>query len=137
MLVLSAFQESLYAERALRNGAMGYLNKQETREKIFEAIRTVVAGERYLSEEMTRSLVGQALGRNDGKLKSPVEALTNRELEVFQLIGQGMTTSNIARQLHLSVHTIDTHREKIKIKLNLRNAAELQREATHWVLESG
>ena len=137
MLVLSAYQELLYAERALRAGAMGYLNKQETGTKIFEAIRTVLAGDRYLSPEMTQRLVGQAIGASDSTKTSPVETLSDRELEVFQLIGKGLSTGAIARRLHLSPHTIDTHREKIKQKLNVKRANELQREATQWILENG
>ena len=136
-LVLSSYQESLYAERALRAGAMGYLNKQETGEKIFDAMRTVLAGDRYLSPEMMQRLLGQAVGAADAGRASPVETLSDRELEVFQLIGNGQTTTAIANRLHLSPHTIDTHREKIKHKLNLKNATELQREATQWMLENG
>lgn len=137
MLVLSAYKESLYAERALRAGAMGYLNKQETGQKIFQAIRTVLAGDRYVSQEMTKRLISQALGAADATRAIPVESLSDRELEVFQLIGEGLTTAAIARRLHLSPHTIDTHREKIKQKLNVKTANELQREATHWRLENG
>ncbi len=137
MLVLSNYQESLYGERALRAGALGYLNKQETGEKIFDAIHTVLAGERYISEELTRRLVGQAIGAADATHASPVETLSDRELEVFRLIGEGLTTGVIARRLHLSSNTVDTHREKIKKKLNVKNATELQREATQWMLENG
>ncbi len=136
MLVLSAYKESLYAERALRAGALGYLNKQETGEKLFEAIRTVLAGDRYLGPEMTQKLVSLAIGSTDPIKTSPVETLSDRELEVFQLIGEGLTTSAIARHLHLSPHTIDTYREKLKQKLNVKTANELQREATSWVLEN-
>jgi DNA-binding NarL/FixJ family response regulator len=137
MLVSTMYNESLYAERALRAGAHGYLNKQASRENLVEAVRTVLAGERYLSPQLTARLVDQAVGRVDPALSSRVEALSDRELEVFQLIGAGMTTGAIARQLHLSPHTIDTHREKIKAKLGLKNGAELQREAVKWVLENG
>lgn len=136
-LALSAYEESLYAERALRAGAMGYLTKQLTQEKIFEAIRTVLSGKRYLSPEMTERLVGQAINSKTATDGSPVESLTNRELEVFQLIGDGQSTSAIASRLNLSVHTIESHRDKIKTKLNLKNAAELQRAAIQWVLENG
>ncbi len=111
MLVSSGFEESLYAERALRAGALGYLNKQDSGEKVIEAIRTVLRGERYVSEEITQRLVSQALG-NRGELKSPIELLSDRELEVFRMIGQGRTSSAIANELMLSTHTIDTHREK-------------------------
>jgi DNA-binding NarL/FixJ family response regulator len=136
MLVVSGFQESLYAERALRAGAMGYLNKQESNEKVIEAIRTVLHGERFVSPETTRRLVAQALsGRDDAK--SPIEHLTDRELEIFRMIGQGLTSGAIAKQLHLSTHTIDTHRENIKRKLGAKTAAELSSQAVQWLLENG
>lgn len=137
MLVSTMYNESLYAERSLRAGAHGYINKQESREKLLDAVRAVLSGQRYLSPEMTNRLVGQAVGsRIDSAHTSPVETLSTRELEVFKMIGDGLTTGAIARQLHLSPHTIDTHREKIKGKLGLKNSGELQREAVHWVLEN-
>lgn len=135
MLVLSGYQETLYAERALRAGALGYLNKQESNDKVLEAIRTVLSGERFLSPDMTRRLVNVALGGAD-ESKSPIELLSDRELEIFRLIGEGQTSGAIAHQLHLSTHTIDTHRENIKRKLGARNAAELNRQAVQWVMES-
>jgi DNA-binding NarL/FixJ family response regulator len=137
MLVVTMYKESLYAERSLRAGAHGFLNKQESREKLVQAVRAVLAGERYLSRHMTDRLVGQAVGDMHAVHASPVETLTNRELQVFQLIGEGLTTGVIAKKLHLSPHTIDTHREKIKNKLGLQNSGELQREAVQWVLENG
>ena len=136
MLVISGFQESLYAERACRAGAMGYLNKQESSEKMIEAIRTVLSGERFLSPEISRRLITQALGSSDGK-KSPIEQLTDRELEIFRLIGEGLSTGLIANRLFLSTHTIDTHRENINRKLALNSAAELSRTAVQWLLENG
>ena len=136
MLVISGFQESLYAERACRAGAMGYLNKQESSEKMIEAIRTVLAGERFLSPEISRRLISQALGSSDGK-KSPIEQLTDRELEIFRMIGEGLSTGLIANRLFLSTHTIDTHRENIKRKLSINSAAELSRAAVQWLLENG
>jgi len=136
MLVISGFQESLYAERAFRAGALGYLNKQESNEKMIEAIRTVLAGERFLSPEISRRLINQALGASD-VTKTPIEQLTDRELEIFRMIGEGLTTSAIASQLFLSTHTIDTHRENIKRKLAVSNAAELSRTAVQWLLENG
>ena len=136
MLVISGFQESLYAERAFRAGALGYLNKQESNEKMIEAIRTVLAGKRFLSPEISRRLIEQALGASD-RTKTPIEQLTDRELEVFRMIGEGMKTSDIAEQLFLSTHTIDTHRENIKRKLAISNAAELSRAAVQWLLENG
>ena len=136
MLVITGFQESLYAERAFRAGALGYLNKQESNEKMIEAIRTVLAGERFLSPEMSRRLISLALGASD-TTKSPVEQLTDRELEIFRMIGEGLTTSAIANRLFLSTHTIDTHRENIKRKLVVSTAAELSRAAVQWLLENG
>lgn len=136
MLVISGFQESLYAERAFRAGALGYLNKQESNKKLIEAIRTVLAGKRFLSPEISRRLIEQALGTSD-VTRSPVERLTDRELEIFRMIGEGVTTSAIANQLFLSTHTIDTHRENIKRKLAVSTAAELSRAAVQWLLENG
>jgi len=136
MLVVSTFQESLYAERAMRAGALGYLNKQESNEKVIEAIRTVIKGERYASDELTQRLVAQALGKRS-ETQDPIELLTDRELEIFRLIGAGMTTGAIAEQLLLSTHTIDTHRENIKRKLGAKSGAELSRQAIQSMLESG
>lgn len=136
MLVISGFQESLYAERACRAGAMGYLNKQESSERMVEAIRTVLGGERFLSPEISRRLISQALGSSDEK-KTPIEQLTDRELEIFRMIGEGLSTGLIANRLFLSTHTIDTHRENIKRKLSLNSAAELSRAAVQWLLENG
>ena len=135
MLVVSAFQESLYAERAMRAGANGYVNKQESDKTIIEAIRVVLKGERYVSDEMTQRLVSQALGKRS-ETQDPVELLTDRELEIFRLIGSGVTTGAIAEQLFLSTHTIDTHRENIKRKLGVKTGAELARRAIQFMLES-
>jgi DNA-binding NarL/FixJ family response regulator len=136
MLVVSGFQESLYAERALRAGALGYLNKQESNDRLIEAIRTVLRGDRFVSPEITRRLVAQALASQDDT-KSSVELLSDREMEIFRMIGQGQTSGVIAGKLHISTHTIDTHRENIKRKLGARNAAELTRQAVEWVLANG
>jgi len=136
MLVISGFQESLYAERACRAGALGYLNKQQSNEKMIEAIRTVLSGKRFLSPEISQRLIDQALA-GSGTNKAPIERLTDRELEIFRMIGDGLTTSVIASQLFLSTHTIDTHRENIKRKLAISSAAELSRTAVQWVLENG
>ena len=134
ILVLSAHEESLFAERVLRAGANGYINKQEAQEQIINAIRTILSGERYLSSSMTNALVGQAI---DGKPQArSIENLSDRELEIFGLIGRGQSTRSIAKQLNLSIHTIETHRENIRAKLNLRNGSELMQRAVQWVLES-
>jgi DNA-binding NarL/FixJ family response regulator len=134
-LVLSGFQESLYAERSLRAGASGYLNKQEANRDLVDAVRTVLSGKRYISPWLAERLVTLSL---DGSPQEddPVDRLTTRELEVFRKIGEGMTSGMIADCLIVSKHTIDTHRENIKRKLGLQNAAELTRAAVHWVLRS-
>ncbi|MCC9608329.1 response regulator transcription factor [Blastopirellula sp. JC732] len=137
MLVISAYDESLFAERALRAGALGYVNKRELQTNVISAIRTVLNGERYLSPKMTQQLVSQAITQKDSTEEDPVQRLSDRELEVFQLIGHGKTTAAIASQLQLSVHTIDTHREKLRHKLGVKNSAELMKLAVQWVLENG
>lgn len=132
MLVVSAFEENQYAERVLRSGALGYVNKQECETKLLEAIRTVQADRRFVSEEILQRLVNQALGGNEGE--EPVSLLTDREFEIYRLIGQGVTTGNIAKQLHVSPHTVDSHREKIRHKLNIKNGHELLQHAMRWVI---
>jgi len=136
ILVISAYEESLFAERTLRAGAQGYVNKQALQEKAIEAVRSVLSGRRYLSLELTEQLVGHAIGPNV-KAQHGVESLSDRELQIFELIGRGNSTSIIAGQLHLSVHTIESHREKIRAKLKLLNGTELMRRAVQWVLENG
>jgi len=136
MLIVSAFQESLYAERALRAGALGYLNKQETNEKLIEAIRTVLRGETFVSPDTTQRLVAQVLGKKP-LANDPLAVLTDRELEIFRLIGAGISTSAIAHQLFVSTHTVDTHRENLKKKLGVKSGAELNLKAIHSMLESG
>lgn len=131
VLVVSAYDEALFAERALRAGAQGYINKQELQGSVIEAIRKLLRGELFLSAEMTQQLAGQALS---GRAAEGVEALTDRELQIFQLIGRGMTTRAIAEELRLSVHTIESHRENIRLKLNLRNGTQLLQRAVLWTL---
>jgi DNA-binding NarL/FixJ family response regulator len=135
MLVSSMHDELLFAERSLRAGAMGYVPKHEPTEKLIDAIRQVLRGQIYLTPRMgNRLLHGMVAGAaNDD---NPIKGLSNRELEVFEMIGQGFTTQNIAQKLQLSDKTIETHREKIKRKLNLKNSAELSRSAVQWVLEA-
>jgi DNA-binding NarL/FixJ family response regulator len=137
MLVSSMYDESLYAERALRAGASGYINKQEISEKLIDAIRQVLAGKMYLSPKMTERLLQRAVGAAPQLVQSPIETLSDRELEIFKMIGKGNTTRQIANELHLSIKTVETHRENIKGKLNIPNSAELSREAVQWVMENG
>jgi len=129
-LILSMHEESLYAERALRAGARGYIMKGASCEELIQAIRQVLAGEIYLSEAMTKT----ALARMGNGKRSPymIEDLSDRELEVFQFIGRGFGTREIATALHLSVKTIASHRENIKLKLNLKSGSVLVQHAIHW-----
>ena len=134
ILVVSAYDEELFAERMLRAGAHGYVNKQELHGTVLEAIRAVLAGEIYLSAGLAQRLASQAVsGRRSTQ---GLEVLSDRELQIFELIGRGAGTRAIAAQLHLSVHTIESHREHIRAKLNLRNGTELLRRAVLWTLES-
>jgi DNA-binding NarL/FixJ family response regulator len=138
MLVSSMHDESLYAERVLNAGALGFVSKQEAMEKVIEAIRCVLSGRVYVSAAM-QDLLLRRLVVDGGPApdRSPIETLSDRELEVFELIGRGRGTREIARQLHLSVKTVETYREHIKGKLNLRSASELVSRAVQWVLERG
>jgi DNA-binding NarL/FixJ family response regulator len=135
MLVVSAYDESLFAERALRAGALGYINKQELQGKVVEALRTVLRGERYLSSAMAQRLIAQAIGSRAAA--GGTEALTDRELQIFQLVGRGKSTREIANELNVSVHTIDSHREHIRAKLDLRSGTELIQRAVQWHIENG
>jgi DNA-binding NarL/FixJ family response regulator len=135
VLVSSMHDESLYAERSLRAGAMGYINKEEAAHSMIDALRKVRSGAIYLSQPMTdRVLQSIASGDlEDGR--APFEQLSDRELEVFELIGHGMTTRAIADHLGLSVKTVETYRENIKTKLNLENNNELICRAAQWVAD--
>lgn len=137
LLVLSQFDESLYAERSLRAGAHGYINKRQCQDDVIAAIRTVLSGQRYMSAGLMQRLVGQAVGTTKSIESDPMERLSDRELQVFRLIGQGLTTRAIANQLNVSIHTIDSHRENIRRKLWLKNGNELMRRAFQWVMETG
>jgi DNA-binding NarL/FixJ family response regulator len=125
ILVLSMYEESLYAERVLRAGAAGYIMKQEATEKVLGAVRQVLGGGVYLSERMGSKLMHQLIGGKPSPSASLMERLSDRELEVFGLIGQGKGTRQIAEHLHLSVKTIESHRAHIKEKLSLKDANEL------------
>ena len=133
ILVVSAHDESIYAEIAFRAGALGYLMKEEALEKIVMAIRRVLSGAIYVSDSLAAKMLQQQIRGQNNINESPVKSLSDRELEVFQLIGQWKTTRDIAEELHLSVKTIEYYREQIKRKLNLKNAAELTQHATAWV----
>ena len=133
MLVASMHDETLYAERVLAAGARGYINKQEAQDSIIRAIRQVLGGKVYLSEAMTERML-------NGMVDSPgekrdIQSLSNRELQVFELIGQGHPVSQIANQLNLSIKTIETHQANIKKKLGLGSAHELNQRAIRWVMD--
>lgn len=138
ILVISAHDENLFAERALEAGALGYINKQEAIDKLIEALRRVLAGEVYVSEHITRRLLKNRVdNRQPSAQVTTLEKLTDRELQVFQMIGHGQSTKKIAGQLHLSPKTIERYKENIKRKLELQNSTELVQRATRWVFESG
>ncbi len=140
LLVLSMYNETLYAERALRAGALGYINKGSDTDKVIEAIRRVRDGKVYLSEPMAQEILSRVVGgggdaRPGGVEGSPVDGLSDRELEVFELIGQGMSTHQIAEKMRLSPKTVETYRSRIKEKLNVRYGTELMQRAVQWVIE--
>ena len=133
VLVLSIHDESFYAPRALRAGARGYIMKQEATENVLVAVRRVLSGEVYLSERMANKMLQQFVGVVKTPQRFPVDRLSDRELEVFRLIGQGHGTRRIAEELHLSVKTVESYREHIKDKMTLSDASELVRHAIEWV----
>jgi DNA-binding NarL/FixJ family response regulator len=133
VLMLSMHDESLYAERALRAGANGYIMKQEATDRVLIAIRQILGGEVYVSDRMAQKMMHHFIGRSGVARRSTMDELTDRELEVFRLIGQGHGTRQIAEELHLSVKTVESYYAHIKEKLALRNARELVQHAVQWV----
>ncbi|SEB13278.1 two component transcriptional regulator, LuxR family [Thiothrix caldifontis] len=137
MLVWSMFPDTLYAARALRAGALGYLNKSDSTEQLVEAIRMVAQGKIYLTEETSARLLQEKFNnpvREDGALS--LDLLSDRELEVFKLIGEGVSTQQIAESIMLSISTVETYRQRIKAKLNINSNTELVRSAVQWLLET-
>jgi len=135
IIILSMHDESVYALRAMRAGASGYVMKAEAIAHVEDAIRKVLDGGRYLSEKFSERLVSRAIQSADNDSGSPVDNLSDREIEVLRLIGKGMGSSAIASELHLSIKTIETHRAHIKKKLGFTYAAELVRFAIEWVAQ--
>ena len=133
VLVLSMHDESLYAERVLRAGARGYIMKHERPGKLIEAIRTVLSGKAYVSEKMAARILDVFSGRRPKGSRVPLERLTDREFEILELIGRGKSSHEIAKALHLSVKTVDTHRTHLKGKLKLKSALKLTHYAVCWV----
>jgi DNA-binding NarL/FixJ family response regulator len=135
VLVLSMHEESLYAERVLRAGAKGYVSKKEAPAEVVEAIRQVMAGEVYVSKRVNREILDR-LGHPDGAPLSGMDLLSDREIEVFQMVGRGLNSREIAGQLKLGSTTVDSHRARIKEKLGIKNAAELYQRAAQWAESS-
>ena len=132
VLILSMHDEYLYAQRALHAGARGYIMKQEAMESVVTAIEQVLAGKIYLNENVKEHILSNISSPGEATRKSPVDRLTDRELQVFKLIGKGYSSRDIANRLFLSIKTIGTYRERIKNKLNLKHANELVRCAVHF-----
>ena len=132
MLVASMHEESLYAERVLAAGARGYINKQEAQEKIIQAIRQVLNGKVYLSEHMTERILNNIASGSDDK--RDIDALSNRELQVFEMIGQGFAPGKMAEQLNLSIKTIETYIDHIKKKMNFKDSRSMIMHAAQWFM---
>jgi DNA-binding NarL/FixJ family response regulator len=132
MLVISMHDESLYADRVLRAGARGYITKHEGGEKLIEAIRRVLSGKIYVSESMSAHILEIFSGGQTGLDRSSIEKLSDREFEVFESLGDGLSSQQIAKRLHLSAKTVDAHRANIKTKLNIKTTAELISFAARW-----
>jgi DNA-binding NarL/FixJ family response regulator len=132
MLCLTMLDAATYAERALRAGAHGFLSKSEAAEQIINALRRVMRGEVFLNQRMTNTLLHRLVGGTSGEARPPEELLSDRELQVFELLGQGLTSRAISRKLVLSIKTVDTYREHIKEKLGVTTANELVLRAVLW-----
>lgn len=135
MLVYSMHDEALFAERALHAGASGYIRKQEPTDVVIQAIRHVLQGNVYLSDAMTKRMLNKHVGAEHEPTENKVAQLSDRELQVFELIGEGLGTRQVAEKLHLSIKTIESYRESIKRKLDLNTSNELTRHAVQWLLE--
>ena len=132
ILVISMHQESLYAERVLRAGARGYITKEEGGERLMRAIRHVLSGAIYVSDKMSARILEIFSGSAGTQERSPVEELSDREFEIFELLGDGLSTQQIAERLHLSMKTVDAHRANVKEKLKLKTGNELISFAARW-----
>ena len=137
ILVVSMHDETLYAERVLRAGGRGYIMKQEGGKKLMEALRQVLGGQIYVSEKISARILEMFSAGRSKTSESPMGRLSDREFEVFRLIGEGKGTREIANKLHLSVKTVEVHRANIKEKLNLKTATDLVRQAVRWVEAQG
>lgn len=133
ILVISMHDEGIYAERCLRAGAHGYIMKESGSENLLMALRRVLSGQTYVSPGVSESILGNLSARKPRGSDSPIQALSDREFEVFQLVGQGKSTREIAGQLHLSPKTVDVHRGHIREKLGLKDVTALVRYAVRWL----
>jgi DNA-binding NarL/FixJ family response regulator len=137
MLVVSMHDESLYAERVIRAGALGYITKQEATRNILVAIRRVLANTIYLNEKIASHIISRLTAHAGAVAATPAELLSDRELQVFDLTGQGLNTNEIAARLHVAVKTIETYRARVREKLRLKNASELLQSAISWTHQHG
>jgi len=134
VLVLSMHDETLYAERAFRAGAMGYITKEEATVNVLSAIRKVLAGEVYISAKMSERMMKRMIGRKKIEPGSPLDLLADREMEVYQMIGRGLGTRQIAEELRLGIKTVESYRARIREKLGLADGDRLRQHAIHWML---
>jgi DNA-binding NarL/FixJ family response regulator len=134
VLVWSMYPEHLYAERALRAGAQGYLHKGQATNSVLNAVRDIIQGKMYVSGTLAEQLLRRVVGRS-AEDRSPIDTLSDREFEAFRLIGEGMTTQSIAQRMHVSPKTVETYRARIKEKLGLSNSTELIQRAAQWIVE--
>lgn len=133
-LVLTMHDESLYAERAIRAGARGYIMKEVASKNIIQAIRTILRDELFLSENISKKIIDKLVRGSADTIGISVENLSNREFEIFQLIGNGFSTKEMAKKLNLSIYTVESHKKNIKEKLNLKNSSDLAKYAIQWVI---
>jgi len=134
ILALSMHDESLYAERCIRAGAKGYIMKKEPPEKVISALKKILRGEIYVSDHVSTKLLHKFIARQPGVHSSPVEQLSNRELEVFEFIGQGLKTREVAERLNLSVKTIETYIAHIICKMSFKDSRDLFKHAIQWIM---
>ena len=137
VLVLSMHAERLFAERALRAGARGYVSKEAPQAEVVNAIRRVMTGHIYVSERVNESILGRLDYASTARKPSGVDLLSDREIEVFQLVGRGLNSREIAERINLGATTVDSYRARIKDKLGIRNAAELYQRAAQWMVDAG
>ena len=137
VLVWSRYREKIFAERAIRHGAMGYIEKDQPTSAVVDAVKHVAIGKMYLSPDMTEAMLQATVGKANELYSDPIAALSDRELDVFRMIGMSHDTERIARELHLSQKTVETYRARIKAKLGADSSSELLRLAVHWELANG